>query len=217
MKHYQITWAPECPQDKRDEIAAKMAAIKPRVRRPISHARARALAESRGERALAKPDSPVPSYGCIVRIYYRSMGGELLAFDAGPVTYSEASTLRALHDPEGNWGRCQLSDAVGADVYGVDQERDLRHGARLVTLPSQMRTEITEMAEMTDSTSAAILAAEGIGPYELAERLRIPSGDVGSPEYTHGIRRAAQTGDHFRTAMARRGDRLARWSGRSAS
>lgn len=202
MKPYQITWDPECPQDKRDEIAAKMAAIKPRVRRPISHARARALAESRGERALSKPDSPVPDYGCIVRIYYRSMGGELLAFDAGPVTYSEASTLRALHDPEGNWGRCQLSDAVGADVYGVDQERDLRHGARLVTLPSQMRTE------MTDPTSAAILAAE---------RLKIPASEEGIPEYTHGIRRAAQTGDHFRTAMARRGDRMARWSGRSAS
>lgn len=211
MKPYQITWNLQCPQDKRDEIAAEMDSIKPtRAKRPISHARARAAAEARGAAAILKPDATEPHERASmwIRVYYRSVGGELLAFEHGPM---RSGDLRRCRDS------LQNSDSLGYDVWQGSELRPVRSGARVVVLPSQMRTEITEMAEMTNGVCAAVLAADGIGPHELESRLSHPPGEVGSPEYTHGVSRASQTGAHFRTAMARRGERIARWGARSAS
>jgi hypothetical protein len=214
-----IRWGAGVASDKRAEVLAKMQAIRPsKARRvKISHDNARAAAEERGERALAQPDATEPSQraNTVVRVYYRSMGDELLAFDAGPMRRCDAYRLTS-----------SIPEAVDWDVFQGTQERHLRSGARLVVLPSQRTesaevesasevggSEVREMSELLvasghDARHAADLNADGIGPHELETRLAVPSGEVGSLEFTHGIRKPIRR-SYYADAMARRAARMA--------
>ena len=86
--------------------------------------------ETRGARNLAAPaPSPSKSATWIVRIWYRSQGGELLACDSRPLTRGQADDLA--------WQmRRNDSDAVDAEVWRVDSRHASDRG-RLVVLPSQ--------------------------------------------------------------------------------
>jgi hypothetical protein len=55
-------------------------------------------------------------------------------------------------------------------------------------------SELEEMRTLLESRgfdplAADCLADEGMGPFELIERLRCPAGQIGSLEYTHNIHR----------------------------
>ena len=143
---------PLASEEQRAELREEIAAIRTRRRasaRP-NYERARAEAERHGAAVLAKQDdahaSRVP---WTVRIYYRSLGDELLCFEVTGLTERAAKTLTAAHrqvDAEVAWGRRRKVSAPGSDAYDAEQwpahrsAPSIRHGARLVVLRSQ-RTE----------------------------------------------------------------------------
>lgn len=206
-----LWWRPEVTDDQRAQILAKMHAIKPHRRRPrrLDHGAARAAWERRGAACLDAPDvHEVPeakrrSHRHVVRVYYRSMGDELLCFEAHDLTEHAASTLCS-----------SLRGTAETVSWRSDAPEDkspaLRHGARLVVLPSQRRNPVqviefdgvatypAELGEMEamlvragyGAEYAATLQTEGMGPEELRERLSIPAG-IGSLTYTHGFQRGA--------------------------
>ena len=136
-----IRWGAGVAQDVRDATLAKMQAIKPsRPRRTrVNHELARKQAESRGAAVLARTDAPEAHEraNLWIRVYYRSMGGEILAFEHGP--------LRS-----GEYNRCrdglQNSDSLGYDVWQGTESRPVRSGARVVVLPSQRAESVVEHA-----------------------------------------------------------------------
>lgn len=146
-----VRWASGLDATGRDDLLRKMQAIRPAKRRPrVNHERARAAAEERGGAALARPDTAEPSErACmVVRIYYRSQGEEILAFDTAPMTSAAASRLHSEYSSPGWVG-------VDSDIFPVSAPKPLRSDARFVVLPSQ-RSE--PVAESWDAPVAAVLA-----------------------------------------------------------
>lgn len=130
------------PED-REALLRKARAIrpaKPHRDRPHDYAKALDLAEGRGEESMwaRQPDLDAPADDkrrCIVRIYYRSMGGEILACDSAPLSVSAANTLERDMDDDTSW-------ALGTERYRAGDVGPLRSGVRLVTLPSQVRDPV---------------------------------------------------------------------------
>ena len=157
----------------REALASDMASFKTRRKsgvRRVNHELARQRGEHRGLEALALPDRdpPTPARKFIVRVYYRSEAGELLCFDAGPLTRQAAESLRSEYqarqvfvpderpaskrrkarsldemyrDAEGSVPSAEMfdRDEIGADAIAQGRYRKPGHGARLVVLPSQIR------------------------------------------------------------------------------
>lgn len=117
-----------------------------------------------GARVLAKRDyDPIKTPGYLVRVFYRSAGGEVLAFDCGPLTEKRAlQVVTRYGQGEPGWPAFDevtpppASDALGAEVRlgnrpdlladSLIKEPDQRKvlpectysaAARLVVLPSQ--------------------------------------------------------------------------------
>ena len=138
----------------REALLRKARAIrsaKPRRDRPRDYARALELAQERGEEAIRarQPDLSAPDDDkrrCIVRIYYRSIGGEILACDSAPLSVCAANALERDMDDEASW-------ALGTERFRAGDVGPLRSGARLVTLPSQVRDPVVVVdgtAEVTE-------------------------------------------------------------------
>lgn len=153
----------------RDGIIAEMQSIRYRQRTPrVDHARARAKLERAGLDTLELPDRdpPTPARRWIVRVYYRSEGGELLCFDAGPLTVQAADKLASefqtrqifnpakgkrrlknepmyIDDPNAPGPSAEKFDRaeIGADAIAQGRYRKPNHGARLVVLPSQQHRQ----------------------------------------------------------------------------
>lgn len=127
----------------RDTLLRKARAIrpaKPHRDRPHDYSEALELAGERGEESIRarQPDLDAPADDkrrCIVRIYYRSMGGEILACDSAPLSVSAANTLEHDMDDVTSW-------ALGTERYRAGDVGPLRSGVRLVTLPSQVRDPV---------------------------------------------------------------------------
>ena len=158
--------SPHTSEEQRTELRDAIAALRTRRQQPArpNHDRARAEAERHGADVLAKPDdvhaSRVP---WTVRIYYRSMGDEVLCFEATGLTERAAKTLAAAHrqiDAEVAGGRRRKVSAPGSDAHDAEQwpahrpAPPIRHGARLVVLPSQ-RTDPVEVADGGDDEDLA--------------------------------------------------------------
>lgn len=80
-----IAFSPSVGEDLRSKIRARFYTLVPSKRaRAMStnYTAARRGAEARGARALALPDSEPGKARAITRVYYRSMGGEILCFEA---------------------------------------------------------------------------------------------------------------------------------------
>ncbi len=208
-----LWWRPTVADDQRAQILAKLHAIKPNRRcTRIRHGAARAVWERRGAACLDAPDATEltdrnrRSHRHVVRVYYRSIGDELLCFEAHDLTDREATSLR------------DSLPRTATERWKADDSEEkipaIRQGARLVVLPSQRTdpvqviefdgvtlypSEIREMESMLARAGyspehAVSLNAEGMGPFELRVYLSIPSG-IGSLEYTHGFqRRDSQVG-----------------------
>lgn len=175
-----LGWAraasPEARQATRDAIAAMTPTR--RGRRPsVKPARARALAEATGERNLRAPDAHEANRArtYAARVYYRSEGGEILAFEVRNLTWQGAYELRSVHGArrDTRWDKASerwtetlttTSDAYDAEAWDtrweneklrVPREADppLQHGARLVVLPSQ-RPEAVEVTSEAASEAA---------------------------------------------------------------
>lgn len=126
-----IRWSPTADSDTREGLLAKMRAIRPSKRRvaAVNYERNRARAQESAEYILSQPDvTDPPKRGVTVRIYYRSQGGEILAFDTAPMTPYAAQRLA---------DHCRQSDVIDYDIFPVGGVRSLRRDARLVVLPSQ--------------------------------------------------------------------------------
>lgn len=133
------------PEDRAD-LARKLAALRPtRRKRSLPRKSSRVAIERAGLARLTDRDpEPAISARWIVRIFYRSMGGEILACDSAPLTWSARDALASQM-------RACTSDALGCDVLLADgshtgtwSDRDSARradlsNARAVTLPSQMR------------------------------------------------------------------------------
>ena len=134
-----IRWGAGVTAETRDALLRKMARIRPtrphRDRAP-NYDRALELAGERGEIALRarQPDLSAPADDKarhIVRIYYRSMGGEILACDSAPLGTAAANALERDMNDDTSW-------SLGTERYYVGFVGALRSGARLVILPSQV-------------------------------------------------------------------------------
>lgn len=89
-----------------------------------------------GERNFAAEEGPLPKTACVyVQIEYMSMGGERLAFNAGPMTAQRAQDLRSEM-------RKPTSMALDAFLVAAEYKDRARHSAtRLVVLPSQAQRD----------------------------------------------------------------------------
>lgn len=165
----EIRWSTACPEDTRAKLRTEIAEIKPqRHASRIGPRAARAAWERRGERALAAPDR-APNTGrrardpWTVRVYYRSMGGEILCFDVQALTADESLALESECAQVTRWdGRANVahpplrSDAIDADRWRSSSPvPPIRHGARLVTLPSQ-RTEPVEVIDAGEAPAPEV-------------------------------------------------------------
>jgi hypothetical protein len=128
---------------------ARIRPSKPHRDRPVDYVKALELAEERGEVALAERQidpsaTPDDKARCIVRIYYRSIGGEILACDSAPLSVSAANALE--RDMDTNALERDMDDvtsgALGTERYRAGDVGPLRSGVRLVTLPSQVREPV---------------------------------------------------------------------------
>lgn len=155
-KFSPITTLPVRPEERQlalDAITAvesKLAALKPHKDRARRVREDRKAIEALGAAALQEPN---PEHGdvprsacCYVRLWYRSQGDEVLAFDAGPMTRARASSLAGQYETEHVWGgrRSRVnshSDSLGAVVHtmaGIKAPHNVPEVYRLITLPSQM-------------------------------------------------------------------------------
>jgi hypothetical protein len=152
--------------ERRDRTRARFESLRPTPRRRAPRhnpERGRAVLIADGERVLEQPNKMERkrTHTMIVRIYYRSEGGELLAFDCGPMSVNAAEELEREHleIPKLHGGKARWcpSDAVaverfpaadiGADAQAQGRARKPSHGARLVRLPSQQREQPQEIQE----------------------------------------------------------------------
>src|SRR5690348_17870562 len=109
-----IRWGAGVSSEARALLLAQIAKLgkakRQRALTPPDYSKARELAEGRGLRTIMAPDSDPESPGrqWIVRIYYRSMGGETLVCETGPISSAAASALER---------DSVTSDALGTDKY----------------------------------------------------------------------------------------------------
>lgn len=134
---YQVTFAESLSPEGRADLAKRLAAVKP-WRAPSP--RSRPSMATVGEKVLAAPDAPDPGARktTIVRIAYRSMGGELLAFETAPLSASQAASLESEYD--------------GAISFHVDKRPAMPRGMRLVVLPSQSTERVERSEEVSPPT-----------------------------------------------------------------
>ena len=149
--------------ERRATFLAAWEAFKPAKRRRPSYPVRPGALEKTGTTVLEHPDrSEARSKGVVVRVYYRSEGGEVLCFDTAPLTEGQAEELENEHRERaypqafdaatrkwtkrpGSWG---ISDALGTERRtwklldtgsAAGEAPPPRAGARLVVLPSQSR------------------------------------------------------------------------------
>lgn len=138
-----IRWGASVPAETRQAILGKALAIRPAApRRPHSYERARKLAADAAEERLTARDPECTGTQWFVRVYYRSIGDEILCFDAGPMTRGSAARLESQCNAPG-------SMSLGADGYTTDPNNGshMYPGARLVTLPSQHTSPVQVVSE----------------------------------------------------------------------
>ena len=172
---YSLRFFPSASDEDRATTAAAIAAVRP-FKAPRQRREPDAL-ERRGAKALAAPDAPSSKRTTtVLRIYYRSEGGEVLAFATPALTGAEASAITydlAMSDALG-WvaleelpgGRVR-EDAQPSETFRAAHRRapltafdGAIKGARLVTLPSQrMETVIREEESVAPSDRGYALAA----------------------------------------------------------
>jgi hypothetical protein len=165
----EIRWSASANDERRTALRADIIAVKPvgRARR-LSHDAARAAFERRGERILATPDAEVRRRPWVARVYYVSIGGELLCFEAEmseQAATALSSECRRIRNPDawtGGTVGSPRSDSYDAEAFpATPRERKLhpiRHEARLVVLPSQ-RVEPVQVDEVDEDPENATLAA----------------------------------------------------------
>lgn len=118
------------PADMIAAFEAKLAAVKS-VRQRARKVDPAAYAAA-GARALLAQPGDAGKRPCIVRLYYRSLGGEMIACDSEPMSPHAAGRMRdAARD------RNNVVPDTDADIFPVGEARSLRRGARLVVYPSQ--------------------------------------------------------------------------------
>jgi hypothetical protein len=175
----EIRWYPRSDSDPaalvafqatREKILRKMRALghtrRHRQAAP-NYAKIREATEARGlARIMATPSEGERVH--IVRIYYRSMGGEVLACDSDPLTSSEAGALMREHIDD---TRPTLA-SLGCERYRDGAPRGLREGVRLVTLPSQ-RVERVDVTVESPEVAPAMTVRQSLGLFQAASARRL--------------------------------------------
>lgn len=182
VSQYTIRWYDSATPEIRAKFLDRIEKIRPatnRRRRGMNHARMRAAFERSGEAVLESPDrSEHDDFKWVVRIYYRSSGGETLAIETAPLHHTAATNLHREHGTS-----FRTSEALGADCFRVDHPDEIPElwpGARLVTLPSQSSDRPVKIAEEIPVFDAIVQVIQ-----KPRERLRSQS------LYTQAMRRRA--------------------------
>jgi hypothetical protein len=174
-----IRWGAGVTAETREALLRKMAAIRPakphRDRAP-NYARALGLAGGRGEgnllsRVLA-PDEPWDG-SWMLRIYYESMGGDILCFEAGAMSSQAAISMER-----------SATMALGVDRYRADQPGripPLWKGARRVTLPSQVRDPVVLVDPGPPECEAPLPLVEATPPPTVTPCAPCATEDTGEP------------------------------------
>lgn len=144
---YSFTPSPTANPDRVKQLELDLVNMKPtpkkrrRTQRSLQDYGCSNLALSRSE--PYQGDDPY-----VVRIYYKSMGGEVLCCDSEIMSRSKAENLYNQHrDHRRAWFKGG-SDAIGALLLPVKNGKPVRpiksgmRDARLVTFPSQMTNQI---------------------------------------------------------------------------
>lgn len=107
-----------------DACTSTRRAARPRV----SLERARALRDAHADRVLAEDEHPsrAAAAKCYVRIYYRSEGGEVLAFHAGPYTHDVAVRVRNEHAKRYQIGDSYYDSKAPSDAIDAEIVHDTR-------------------------------------------------------------------------------------------
>jgi hypothetical protein len=208
-----IRWGAGVSSEVRAAFLARVAKLGKTGRRRAyvaNHVKAREVAEGRGLRAILAPDSDPgasPEGRWIVRIYYRSMGGETLACQTGPISAAAAYHL------ECEYGSHSPSDALGTDRFRADQPGKippLWSGARLVSCASAdgsgrfvgLPSQIGEIGEPATITVAPTDEPDEPAPdgSNATAAFEIPAETVTPPPLRMPMR-------YYREAMARRAAR----------
>jgi hypothetical protein len=94
--------------------------------------------ERRGLRNLTALPRPLSKRAVqIVRIYYRSQGGELLCCDSDPLTWQAADKLRS--EMRAPCSDAEFVEVYSLGVYSPGVSPTPQSGARFVRLPHQVR------------------------------------------------------------------------------
>ncbi len=160
----------------RREILAQLRKIKTvrRSRARANHARARAELEERGARFMRDGyESDAKQRPCALRVFYRSMDGEVLVCESEPMTYIGVQNAIAAARVMFDWAlavecvpacplsmhgieRCELPPNVrnmiaGPKATGAQIRKTPTHG-RFVVFPSQRLepVEVTDFSELHD-------------------------------------------------------------------
>lgn len=147
--------APGLPPADAVAFVARLHAVTAPASVPRKRSRAAVLAAlaRAGESRLAAIPAPAPKTAkWIVRIAYRSEGGEILAFHTAPMTRGAADLLASEHRATQSAALMATVFPVGAMEEGIEGARVHVGGivARFVVLPSQR-----EAACVTDEASVA--------------------------------------------------------------
>lgn len=168
----EITWYQQSSAADRESFHAKLGKIKSARAYRVSYATRVSQWEAQGLAAIMAPQPEQQHAPHMVRIYYYSEGGEILAFEAtlgraaadrlcyahhaqqigyrvGPSKYDGPDPDRIITGPGPG------SDARDAEIWQLGAKvPPLRHGARLVVLPSQMN-QIKELTKLVDELAQA--------------------------------------------------------------
>lgn len=203
-----VTWSPQATDAVRSKIRGAMATIGsssvPRRRAAPSYPRNRHAAERRGLRALESPDvEPCETARQkIVRIYYRSQGGELLYVETAPMSDRTASSLI------GAYGEDSPTDALAVQCFSPSNPQKELYGSRRAILPSQRSEPTTTEKDPPEQSCFPTAPLCVDDPSPGAEPSTVCVEDPPQQAATDATR---DIGRLFQAALARRAERAKRW------
>ena len=171
-----ITFKPGADPAERARVERALASFKPTTRPRAMRKPSRRTIEAAGERALTAKDAPLAERDTyyIVRVYYRSAGDEILAFETARLTRGERDAIEAEIARAGMaLGRDVLTidgKATACSAYGFAVERSRfgcrytcdgpedKRTARLVVLPSQANDLHTDHSAAWCCAARTVLA-----------------------------------------------------------
>jgi anti-sigma factor RsiW len=145
---FQFTPAKDLPAERVAELRAKLAAVRARTARPRVES-----FEDRGRASLEAPPAERAKRPYTLRVYYRSMAGELLAAEFSGLTMQAADRFR-MELSAGFLANDRKGDGSCAVCFPESNRSDPSlkiHHARLVVFPSEIPGGVIAPSEIREA------------------------------------------------------------------